>query len=90
MCVTSRHDMTLKKKPFENIMGKVENAGSHHFHLIPQCFLSFPLQLQLLQQIIFLLSANAFNLEQTKILSCGKLFTTQLVPTLIYSAEVVF
>ena len=31
--------MTLAKKPFENIVGKGENAGNQHFLLFPQCFL---------------------------------------------------
>ena len=30
---------TLKKKPFENIARKGENAGNQHFLLFPQCFL---------------------------------------------------
>ena len=29
---------TLGKKPFENIVGKGENAGSQHFLLFPLCF----------------------------------------------------
>ena len=33
---------TLRKKPFENMMGKGENAGNQHFFLFPQCFLPFP------------------------------------------------
>ena len=33
--------MTLKKKAFENIVRKGENAGNQHFLLFPQCFLSF-------------------------------------------------
>ena len=28
--------------PFENIVGKAENAGNQHFLLLPQCLLSFP------------------------------------------------
>ena len=31
-----------KKSLFENIVGKGENAGTQHFLLFPQCFLSFP------------------------------------------------
>ena len=31
--------MTNIKKPFENIVGKGENAGNQHFLLFPQCFL---------------------------------------------------
>ena len=34
--------MTLKKEPFENNVGKEENAGNQHFLLFPQCFLSYP------------------------------------------------
>ena len=34
--------MTLKKKPFENIVGQGENVGNQHFLLFPQCFLSIP------------------------------------------------
>ena len=30
---------TLRKKTFENIVGKGENAGNQHFLLFPQCFL---------------------------------------------------
>ena len=28
----------LGKKPFENIVGKGENAGNQHFHPFQQCF----------------------------------------------------
>ena len=28
--------MTLRKKPFENIVGKGENAGNQHFLLFPR------------------------------------------------------
>ena len=34
--------MTLVIKPFENTVGKGENAGHQHFLLFPQCFLPFP------------------------------------------------
>ena len=30
--------MTLSKKPFENIVGRGENAGNQHFLLFQQCF----------------------------------------------------
>ena len=33
-----------RKKPFENIVGKGENAGNQHFLLFPQCFLSYQRQ----------------------------------------------
>ena len=36
-------------KPFENIMGKGENAGNQHFLLFPKCFLPFPEQLGIFQ-----------------------------------------
>ena len=29
----------LKEKPFENVVGKGENAGEQHFLLFAQCFL---------------------------------------------------
>ena len=35
----SRLLSTLGKKPFENTVGKGENAGDQHFLLFPQCFL---------------------------------------------------
>ena len=34
--------MTHGEKPFDNIVGKGENAGNQHFHLFPQCYLPFP------------------------------------------------
>ena len=58
----SRLLTTLCQKPFENIMGKGENAGNQHFLLFPQCFLSLETHL---------LSANVFNLDWSKILSLG-------------------
>ena len=36
----------LEEKPFENIVGKVENAGNQHFRLFPQCFLTYERQLK--------------------------------------------
>ena len=59
--------MTLKMKVFENIMGKGENADYKQFLLFPQYFrpvcreFSSPLS-----------PANAFNLDQFKILVFGK------------------
>ena len=35
----------LKVNPFENMMGKGENAGNQYFLLFPQCFLPFPKQM---------------------------------------------
>ena len=39
----------MTKKPFENIVGKGENA----FLFFPQCFLPFPLQISNFQYIYF-------------------------------------
>ena len=36
--------MTLRKGSFQNIVGKEENAGNHHFLTFPQYFLPFPKQ----------------------------------------------
>ena len=36
---------TLRKKAFENILGKGENAGNQHFLLLPKCFLPFQKQI---------------------------------------------
>ena len=44
----SRLLTTLRKKPFETIVGRGENAGNQHFLLFPQCFLPFPKQFQFL------------------------------------------
>ena len=62
----------LKKRPFENIVGKGENAGNQHFLLFPQFF--HPSQKEFLCFLVTfkLLSANAFNLDQSKILVFGK------------------
>ena len=57
---------------FENIMGKGENAGNHHFLIFLQCFLPFPNQVLIFYLNNILLSANAFNLDQSKILLFGK------------------
>ena len=32
---------SLAKKPFENVVGKGENAGTQHFFLFPQRFLCY-------------------------------------------------
>ena len=39
---------TLGKRPFENIMGKGENAGNQHFLLFPHCFLPIPKPISIL------------------------------------------
>ena len=39
--------MALGRKPFENIVGKGENADKKHFLLFQQCYLPFPKQLSI-------------------------------------------
>ena len=63
--------MTMKKKPFETIVGKGENDGNQQLLLLPQCFLPF---LSIFESNL-LSSANAFNLDQPKMLSFGKELT---------------
>ena len=45
----SRLLMTLRKRPFKNIVGKGEIAGNQHFLLFPQCFLPIPKQISIFQ-----------------------------------------
>ena len=40
-------------KPFENTVGKGENAGDQHFLLFPQCFLPFPKEISIFQSHLF-------------------------------------
>ena len=37
----SRLSTTLRKRPFENIVGRGEKAGNQHFLLFAQCFLPY-------------------------------------------------
>ena len=61
----------LKEKPFENIVGKEENAGNQHFLLFPQCF--YPMKYNLNVSVTFnLSSAKALNLGKPKIFPSGK------------------
>ena len=60
-----------EKKPFENIVGKGENAVLQHFLLFPKCFIS-NIKKCTLRAIMRLLSANVFNLDKVKILFSGK------------------
>ena len=43
----------LKKKAFENIVGKGENAGNQHFLLFPQYFTPIPNQISLFELHLF-------------------------------------
>ena len=63
------------KRAFENIVGRGENAGNRHFLLFPQCFLLFQNTEIIICVTFILLYANAFNLDQSKILSFGKELT---------------
>ena len=59
-------------KPFENIVGKGENAGNHHFLLFPTMF-SAHLKTNFSFSVTFMMSsAYAFSFDQSKILSFGK------------------
>ena len=65
---------TLDKKPFENIVKKGENTGNQHLILFPQCFQPYQRQKIIILSTLILSSANAFSLDQSKILSFGKEF----------------
>ena len=62
----------MGKKPFENIVGKGENADNQHLLHFPQCLLSYQRKLAHICATLKLLSANAFNLDKGKILSSDK------------------
>ena len=55
-------------------MAKGENAGTQHFLLFLQCFLSVSKQISIFGVTFILPFANVFNLDQSKILSFGKEF----------------
>ena len=46
---------TLRKRPFENIVGKEENAGNQYFLLFPRCFLPFLTKFQFFTNIYFVI-----------------------------------
>ena len=52
--ITTQSWLLASQKPFENIVGKGENAGNQHFLLFPQSFLPFPKQISFLQLHVFL------------------------------------
>ena len=62
----SRLLMALKWKPFENIVGKGENAVKQHFLPFPQCFLPFPKQISIFQRNLILSQTTNFRLFQTE------------------------
>ena len=56
---------TLKKKPYEHIVGKGENAGSQYFLIFTQyVFYPFHKDFQYLSYIYFVVCNYAFNLDQ--------------------------
>ena len=59
---------TLRSKPYENIVGKGQNAGDHNFLLFPQYILLIPVQTSIFEVTFILSSTNAFNLDQSEIL----------------------
>ena len=67
--------MTLEERPFENIVGIGENAGNQHFLLTSAPFSILSKTNQDLWVTIILSSANAFNLEESKLLLLGKELT---------------
>ena len=81
----SRLLSTLKEKVLENIVRKGENVGNQHFLLSPQCFLP---ETNFNDSVAFILaSANAFNLDYSKLLSFDKeLSLSQTSPGFYISA----
>ena len=75
-----------KKKPFENIVGKGENAGYQHFLLFLQRFLPIPKRICFLDTFL-LSSANASNLDQSKNWLFGKELT-EMKSRNIFSSKV--
>ena len=62
--------------PFENMVGTREYAVSQDFPLYPQCFLTqFIRDIALLRATMKMSSAIIFDLDQSKILLSGKVFT---------------
>ena len=59
-------------RDFENIVGKVENAGDQHFSPFPTMFSTLPKPIFNTSFTFILSSANAFNLDHSKILSFDK------------------
>ena len=77
----SRLLMMLRKRPFENIVGKGENAGNQHFLLFPQCFLPFPNQISIFHFHLSCLLQILPFWNQSKILLFGKEYDIVLTIT---------
>ena len=69
----------LQYKPFENTKGRGEIAHNKQFLLSPQCFLSIWKTFLPLTSTLKLLSANSFNLEDSKICCLGKGWITMMI-----------
>ena len=79
---------TLSKNPFQNIAGKGENAGDQHFLFFRNCFQPYPSNHSSLSKYTIIIlanfilsSANAFNLDQSRILLFGKELTPYSINT---------
>ena len=62
---------SLRKKPFENIVGEGENAGNQHFLLFPKGFLSCKRQISLSEQALTQYHTMPHS-DKLKMHSCGK------------------
>ena len=78
--------MTLKKNPFENIVGIGENASNQHFLLFIIMFSTLPKPNFNCSFTFILSSAHALNLEQSKILSFGLGLNLMLTTILLTTA----
>ena len=72
VCWTLYHTIlnstTLRKKTFENVLGKGENAGKLHFLHFQKCLLPFQKQISMSYFTFILSSASALILDWAKIL----------------------
>ena len=78
----------MRKKLFENILEKGENADDQHFLLLPRCFLPYDRQIKCFELNSNFLSANAFNLDKAKIMSCGKRLKLQLFAAYFWTKHI--
>ena len=58
--------------PYENIMGKGENAFNQHFLLFPKCFLTYQRTIAPFEPKWHCRLQKALNLDLAKIFSSGK------------------
>ena len=81
--------MTLKKRAFENIVGKRENADNQHFLLFPPCFLpylrekpSFQQHLSCRLQMLSIWMSPKFWGYQEKFIDVGRETSLAYIPRL--------